>query len=58
MRTLLVVFCALLIVSLSLEAKKRKIPASQKTEMAKQHKAMLKDIAKSRKASKHRQTVN
>jgi len=26
--------------------------------MAKQHKAMLKDIAKSRKASKHRQTVN
>jgi len=58
MRTLLVVFCALLIVSLSLEAKKPKIPASQKTELAKQHKAMVKEIAKSRKASKHRQRVN
>jgi hypothetical protein len=59
MRTVWLVVCALLITNFSLEAKKKaKIPASQKTEMSKQHKAMVKKIAKSRKAPKHRQAVN
>jgi hypothetical protein len=59
MRTLLVVLCALGIMSVSLEAKaKRRIPASQKTAISKQHKAMSKSIVKSRKAPKRRQRVN
>ncbi len=57
MRTLLVVFCTLLIMNFSLEAKKR-VPPSQKTHISKQHKSMSKKIVKSRKAPKHRQKVN
>ena len=57
MRTVLAVFCALGILNLSMEAKK-KMPASQTTEMSKQHKAAVKKIIKSRKAPKHRQKVN
>jgi len=59
MRTLLLVFCALLIVNLSLEAKaKRRTPAAQTTATAKQHQKALKKYQKSRKAPKHRQKVN
>jgi hypothetical protein len=59
MRTLLVVFCALLMMNFSLEAKKKiKMPATQKTQAAKQHRAASKKIVKSRKAPKHRQSVN
>jgi hypothetical protein len=57
MRTLVVVFCALLMMTFSLEAKRKK-PASQKTQISKQHKAMSKKVVKSRKAPKHRQQVN
>jgi len=57
MRTLLVVSCALLAMTFSMEAKKR-TPASQKTQITKQHKAMAKRVVKSRKAPKHRQKVN
>lgn len=58
MRTLLVVFCALLMMSASMEAKKKvKVPASQKT-FAKQHKKALKKYQKTRKAPKHKQRVN
>ncbi len=56
MRTLLVVLCGLLLLN-SLEAKK-KVPASQKTAISKQHKSMAKKYQKSRKAPKHRQRVN
>jgi hypothetical protein len=62
MRTLLLVFCGLLVMNLSLEAKKKmKLPASQKTAITKQHKAMVKQTVKARKAPKapkHRQSVN
>lgn len=59
MRTLLLVFCALLLMSASVEAKKKlKTPASQKTTVARQHQKMVKQYAKSRKAPKHRQKVN
>jgi hypothetical protein len=58
MRKLLVVLCALGVMGLSVEAKKRPLPASQNTQISKEHKAMAKKIAKSRKAPKHRQTVN
>ena len=59
MRTLLLVFCGLLVMNLSLEAKKKvKAPPSQKTQVTKQHKAMVKKYTKSRKAPKHRQKVN
>jgi hypothetical protein len=58
MRTLLVVFCALLMMNFSLEAKK-KMPASQKTQISKQHRKAVKQLAKSRKAPKvHQQRVN
>jgi hypothetical protein len=57
MRTLLVVFCALLVMNLSLEAK-RKMPASQKTHVSREHKAMVKKMVKARKAPKHRQRAN
>jgi hypothetical protein len=54
MRTLLLVFCALLLMSASVEAKKKmKLPASQQTTAAKQHRAMLKQTAKAHKAPKH-----
>ena len=62
MRTLLLVFCALLAINFSLQAKKKmKLPASQKTEMVKQHRAEIKELRKARKApktSQHRQNVN
>ena len=59
MRTVLVLFCAVLMMNFSLEAKKKvKLPAAQKTQMSKQHRAMSKKIVKSRKAPKHRQSVN
>ncbi len=61
MRTLLLVFCALLAMSASMEAKKKtKLPASQKTAAAKQHRKANKKYQKSRKAPKHqhRQRVN
>jgi hypothetical protein len=59
MRTLLLVFCALLIVCASMDAKKKvKIPASQRSAEAKQHQAMVKQYAKSHKAPKHHQKVN
>ena len=57
MRTLLVVVGALLVLNLSLEAK-RKVPASQKTQISKEHRKAAKQIVKSRKAPKHRQKVN
>jgi hypothetical protein len=59
MRILLVGFCALLTITLSLEAKK-KLPPSQNTTISKQHRDMVKKIQKSRKApkTKHRQRVN
>jgi hypothetical protein len=58
MRTLLVVSCSLLVLSLSLEAKKKiKMPAAQTTASAKQHRADIKKIQKSRKV-KHHQRVN
>ena len=38
--------------------KKMRVPASQKTTMAKQHQKSLKKYQKSRKAPKHRQKVN
>jgi hypothetical protein len=44
--------------NLSLEAKKYKMPASQKTQLSKQHRSMSKKIVKSRKAPKHSQRVN
>jgi hypothetical protein len=43
--------------NISLEAK-RKVPASQKTQISKEHKAMSKKVVKSRKAPKHRQNIN
>jgi hypothetical protein len=59
MRTLLLVFCALLVMSASVEAKKKvKMPASQKTAAAKQHKAMVKQSQKAHKAPKHRRKAN
>ena len=58
MRTLALVFCALLMMNISLDAKKKKVPASQKTLMSKQSKAQAKQLAKARKAPKHRQRVN
>ena len=59
MRNLLLVFCALLVMSGSMEARKKvRVPASQKTTMAKQHKKALKKYQKSRKAPKHHQRVN
>jgi hypothetical protein len=57
MRTVLVVFCALLVMSASMEAK-RKVPAVQKTTLAKAHRKAVKQIVKSRKAPKRRQRVN
>lgn len=61
MRKLLLVLCGLLVLNLSLEAKKK--PASQNTPEVKAHQKQLKQYAKSRKApkiknKKHRQTVN
>jgi hypothetical protein len=56
MRTLLLVFCALLMMNFSLEAKKKL--ASQRTQISKQHRSAAKRIVKSRKAPKHRQKVN
>ena len=60
MRTLLLVFCTLLIMSGSMEARKKKFktPASQNTALARQHKAMMKKVQKNHKAPKHRQRVN
>ena len=58
MRKFLVVLCALGVLGLSLEAKKRTLPASQNTQISKEHSAMAKKIIKSRKAPKHRQKVN
>jgi hypothetical protein len=58
MRTFVLVLCALVALTFSLEAKKRSTPLSQKTKISKDHKAMSKKIVKSRKAPKHRQTVN
>jgi hypothetical protein len=58
MRTLLVASCAVLLVSFSLEAKKKiKMPAAQQTASAKQHRAEIKKIQKTRKV-KHHQRVN
>lgn len=61
MRNLLVVLCALLMLNLSLEAKKK--PASQNTPEVKAHQKMVKKMTKAHKAkkvksSKHRQSVN
>jgi hypothetical protein len=54
MRTVLLVFLALLLMSASVEAKKKmKVPASQQTASAKQHRAMMKKYQKTRKAPKH-----
>jgi hypothetical protein len=59
MRTLLLVFCALLLMTASMDAKKKmKTPASQNTQVAKQHRAMVKQYSKSHKAPKHHQKVN
>jgi hypothetical protein len=59
MRTVLLVFCALLMMTFALEAKKKaKMPASQTTAISKQHKADMKKMTKARKAPKHRQRVN
>jgi hypothetical protein len=59
MRTVLVVLCTILVVSFSLEAKKKiRIPASQQTAASKQHRAAVKQIIKSRKVPKHRQSMN
>jgi hypothetical protein len=55
---LLLSLCALVAISLSLEAKKRPLPAAQQTAEAKAHRAMAKDLQKSRKVKKHRQRVN
>lgn len=59
MRTLLAVFCVLLILSASVEARKKK-PASQNTVAAKDHQAQMKKYAKAHKApkAKRHQTVN
>ena len=57
MRTLLAVFCVLLVVSFSVEARKR-VPASQKARVSKLHKAKIKKYQKLRKAPKHYQRVN
>lgn len=54
MRTLLVVFCALLVMGTSLEAKRK----SPKSHVTKDQKAMMKKLQKARKAPKHRQKVN
>ena len=61
MRKLLLLLCALLIVNLSLEAKKK--PAPQTTPAVKEHEKQVKQYTKAHKApktkkSKHRQTVN
>lgn len=59
MRTLLTVFCALLLVSATVEARKK--PASQNNPAAKQAQARSKAFAKAHKApktKKHKQTVN
>jgi hypothetical protein len=59
MRTVLLVFCALRMMNMALEAKKK--AASQDADVSKQHKAQSKKIAKSHKAHKvkqHRQKVN
>jgi len=54
MRTFLLLFVALLMMSASVEAKKKmKLPASQQTAAAKQHRASMKQVQKSRKAPKH-----
>jgi hypothetical protein len=58
MRTVLLVFCALLMMNFALEAKKPKLPASQKSMISKQHKTDTKKMIKARKAPKHRQRVN
>ena len=59
MRTVLLVFCALLLMSASVEAKKKfKTPASQRTSVAKQHQDMVKNYSKAHKAPKHHQKVN
>jgi hypothetical protein len=60
MRTLLLVFCALLMMNSSLEARKKvkiKMPAAQKTQVSRQHSKTAKRVIKSRKM-KHRQKVN
>ncbi len=60
MRTLLLVFCTLLMLGSSLEAKKKtrvKMPSSQKTTVSRQHRQASKRIVKARKM-KHRQKVN
>ena len=52
-------FCALLVMNFSLEAKKKvKMPPAQRSQISKQHRAASKKIVKSRKAPKHRQSVN
>lgn len=59
MRTLLLIFLAILLMAGSMDAKKKvKTPAWQNTPAAKQHKAMMKRVQKSHKAPKHRQRVN
>ena len=59
MRKLLLVLCALLLVTASMEAKKKvKTPAWQKTPAARQQRTRLKQLQKNRKAPKHRQKVN
>jgi hypothetical protein len=59
MRTFVVVLCALVGMTLTVEAKKRPLPAVQNTPAVKAHRAMVKKLAKARKAKKtHRQRVN
>ena len=58
MRTFLLVSCALVAITCTVQAKKRALPAVQNTPAAKEHRKMQKELAKSRKAPKHRQRVN
>lgn len=58
MRVLTAVVCTLLMMTFSLEAK-RKAPASQQTQISKAHRKAAKRVVKSRKAPKlHHQKVN
>jgi len=58
MRTFLLVSCALVAMSFAVQARKRPLPAVQSTPAVKEHRKMQKQLAKSRKAPKHRQRVN
>ena len=64
MRTILVALCAMGLMTSAVEAKKKpKMPAAQKTEASKQHRAQVKAAARAHKAPKprklkHTQKVN